>query len=148
MKIKIICSLLLFTIFISPVNAYTFPDNACYISANISYYGNVDIYIPCSQTSNLTLYNGTPINIGNSQITGYFNYNNDEATIRFPIFNTPNVYYNRDYRDVTFNSISNSNIKWQDQSSIAIDQYWIYICSGFMAIVIFVQLYQIITGRH
>ena len=73
----------LFTLFIftSSVSAYTIPEGAIYINAYDMSLGDITIYLPYNESYYFSRYHENIINISNSNVTGYFTYNNQDYTV-------------------------------------------------------------------
>ena len=88
-----------------------------YFHADITYFGDVYIYIPVAASSDCFSYNsdGIPINITASSITGYIAGESSNQSIQFPSFGLPRYRLGSgagyDYQDIT---------RWHDIDSTVI----------------------------
>lgn len=67
---------------------YTVPDNRFIIVADTQQLGTIDILVPYGIRNSFRLSGQTPVNITGSTVTAYFNYNNQEYSVRWPTFST------------------------------------------------------------
>lgn len=105
------------------VYAYQFPDNAYYIEVRDSYLGQVTIYIPYNSLQSLSLQENSNqiINIGSSSVRGYINYQGDEISVTWQVFEYGTYYYDRDSRTLNIQQIIDTNIEFLDDFDV-----WIY----------------------
>ena len=105
------------------VYAYQFPTNAYYIEVRDSYLGQVTIYIPYNSLQSLSLQENTNqiINIGSSSVRGYINYQGDDLSVTWQVFDYGTYYYNRQSRTLNITQIIDTNIVFLDDFDV-----WIY----------------------
>lgn len=77
-----------FLFFSFTASAYTVPDQRYIIVADTVELGSVDILIPVGSKSYFSLSGSEPVNISGSTVTGYFNYQGREYSVRWPTFST------------------------------------------------------------
>lgn len=118
---RVVSLLVLILLTVSPVAAYEFPDDAYYVHAVDSKLGEVTIYFPIN-TVNLSLDQVDIVNVGSSNVTGYFERNGTEYTVTFQPFqygryrlnnNTQNEYLSFGQildTNLEFVTVSNKNI--------------------------------------
>lgn len=82
-RVTVVLVLLVLTV--SPIAAYEFPDESYYVHAVDSRLGEITIYFPIN-TVNLSLDQVDIVNVGSSNITGYFESNGTEYTVIFQPF--------------------------------------------------------------
>lgn len=82
---RVVLLLVLTVLTVSPISAYEFPDESYYVHAVDSKLGEVTIYFPIN-TVNLSLDVVDIVNVGSSNITGYFERNGTEYTVTFQPF--------------------------------------------------------------
>lgn len=105
------------------VYAYQFPTNGYYIEVRDSFLGQVTIYIPYNSLQSLSLQENTNqiINIGSSSVRGYINYQGDEISVTWQVFDYGTYYYNRQSRTLNIQQIIDTNIDFLDDFDV-----WIY----------------------
>lgn len=88
---KIILSFVLIFALAFPVFGYQFPDQSYYITLFTDNYGTISVYVPVNSASTFAPSGASVINIGSSTITGYTELNGNEAQVRFPSFDVPQI---------------------------------------------------------
>lgn len=124
MIIKIILTLCMILFFSShSVSAYEIPENSCVVNITDSRLGTIDIYIPCNQVSNLSLQGNQIINVNTGNVTGYFEYNNEDETISFQTFQFGRYRLDNDYQYYYLNiqSINSQNFNFRTQTDNLFD---------------------------
>lgn len=91
-------------------SGYTFNDSAPYLVINCSLGNNIKIYFNTSSADNKIIYDSDThsiINVSGSSVAGYFERNNEQFQITFPVFDTP---YYRTTNNYTYVYITNVEI--------------------------------------
>lgn len=96
---------------VSPIYAYEFPSESYYVHAVDSSLGEITIYFPIN-TINLSIDDEDIINVGSSNVTGYFEINGTEYTVTFQPFQLGRYRLNntQNYSYLSFGQVLDSNI--------------------------------------
>lgn len=112
---KVLAVLVVLILSISPISAYTVPDDYLYIDVNDSKLGNITIYFPVTQSLTFSSRVNTDIiNIGSSNVTGYFTYNGTDYTVTFQPYQLGRyrLSNNYDYEYLDILSIGDKNVEF------------------------------------
>ena len=95
---KVLVVLVLLVLSISPIAAYEVPENNLYLHIEDSKLGNIKIYLPVTQNITFsTRANTDVINIGSSNITGYFEYNGTDYSVTFQPYQLGRYRFSNNY---------------------------------------------------
>lgn len=115
-KIRVISVMLaILMLAISPISAYTVPDDYLYVNVTDSKLGDITIYLPVNQDIKFSSRVNTDIiNVGSSNVTGYFTYNGNDYTITFQPYQLGRYRFgnNYDYEYLDIISIGNRNLEF------------------------------------
>lgn len=113
----------LFTLFIftSSVSAYTIPEAAIYINGYDMTLGDITIYLPYNENYYFSKYQENIINISNSNVTGYFTYNNQDYTVTFQPYQFGRYRLNNtsNYSYLDFAELKDYNLQLVDSNQIS-----------------------------
>lgn len=114
---KVLVVLALLALSILPISAYEVPENNLYLHVEDSNLGNIKIYLPVTQNITFsTRANTDVINIGNSNITGYFEFNGTDYSVTFQPYQLGRyrLSNNYDYQYLDIIQIYDTNLSFYE----------------------------------
>lgn len=110
---RVLTVLTVLIVTVSPIYAYEFPSESYYVHAADSILGEITIYFPIN-TINLSVKDEDVINVGSSNVTGYFEINGTEYTVTFQPFQLGRYRLTNTstYSYLSFGEIIDTNIEF------------------------------------
>lgn len=110
---RVLAVLAVLIVTVSPIYAYEFPSESYFVHAVDSSLGEITIFFPIN-TVNLSIKDEDVINVGSSNITGYFERNGTNYTVTFQPFQLGRYRLTNTstYSYLSFGEIIDTNIEF------------------------------------
>lgn len=147
---KVLVVLLLLALNILPISAYEVPENNLFLHVEDSNLGNIKIYLPVTQNITFsTRANTDVINIGSSNVTGYFEYNGTDYSVTFQPYQLGRyrLSNNYEYEYLDIIQIYDTNLSfYEDDNSYFLQNF--EIVSIILSIVEVFSLWMLLFFRR